>query len=74
VRGSQGSWRSAGNGSEILSAIALVRAGLYERSAKRFVAVERMFTAAGIAPAPAPVPTPEVEAFIAAEEALKQAA
>jgi acyl-CoA thioesterase FadM len=65
---------SARDGSEILSAIALVRAGLYDRSAKRFVPVERMFTAAGIAPAPAPVPAPEVEAFIAAEEALKQAA
>jgi acyl-CoA thioesterase FadM len=65
---------SARDGSEILSAIALVRAGLYDRSAKRFVQVERMFTAAGIAPAAAPVPAPEVEAFIAAEEALKQAA
>ncbi len=62
------------DGSEILAAIALVRAGLYDRSAKRFVAVEQMFTAAGIAPAAAPVPAPEVEAFIAAEEALKQAA
>jgi acyl-CoA thioesterase FadM len=65
---------TARDGSEILSAIALVRAGLYDRGAKRFVAVERMFTAAGIAPAAAPVPAPEVEAFIAAEEALKQAA
>ena len=62
------------DGSDILSAIVLVRAGLYDRKAKRFVPVERMFTAAGIAPAPAPVPAPEVEAFIAAEEALKQAA
>jgi hypothetical protein len=49
---------SARDGSEILSAIALVRAGLYDRSAKRFVAVERMFEAAGVAAVPAPVPTP----------------
>jgi acyl-CoA thioesterase FadM len=65
---------TARDGSDVLSAIALVRAGLYDRREKGFVPVERLFAAAGIAPMSSPAPTPEVEAFIAAEEALKQAA
>ena len=62
------------NGAEVLSAIALARTGLYDRRAKAFVPVERMFAEAGVAGAAPPVPTPEVAAFLEAEEALKQAA
>ncbi|NIX78149.1 thioesterase family protein [Microvirga terricola] len=63
----------AKDGAPVLSAVALVRVGLYDRRAKNFVSVEQMFDEIGIhAPAP-PVP-PEVEAFLAAEETLKRAA
>jgi acyl-CoA thioesterase FadM len=65
---------TARDGSEILAAIALLRAGLYDRKAKAFVPIERMFQEIGIPPIASPTPTPEVEAFIAAEEALKRAA
>jgi acyl-CoA thioesterase FadM len=62
------------DGSDVLSAIALVRAGLYERKAKAFVPVARMFDEIGIAEAASPEPSPEVAAFLEAEQALKQAA
>ena len=65
---------AARDGSDILSAIALVRAGLYDRKAKEFVPVARMFAEIGLAEAASPEPSPEVAAFLAAEEALKQAA
>jgi acyl-CoA thioesterase FadM len=65
---------TASDGSEILSAIALLRAGLYDRRARRFVPVERLFAEAGIPAAVSPEPTPEVAAFLEAEEALKHAA
>jgi acyl-CoA thioesterase FadM len=65
---------TARDGSDLLAAIALVRAGLYDRREKSFVPVDRMFAEIGIASMPSPAPTPEIEAFIAAEEALKQAA
>ena len=65
---------TARDGSEILAAIALLRAGLYDRRAKAFVSMERMFDEVGLTLTPSPAPTAEVEAFIAAEEALKRAA
>jgi acyl-CoA thioesterase FadM len=65
---------AARDGSDVLSAIALVRAGLYERKAKAFVPVARMFDEIGIAEAASPEPSPEVAAFLEAEQALKQAA
>jgi acyl-CoA thioesterase FadM len=61
------------DGADILSAVALVRAGFYQRTARRFVPVEEMLASVGLQ-ASAPEPTPEVAAFLAAEEALKQAA
>jgi acyl-CoA thioesterase FadM len=61
------------DGGEILSAVALVRAGLYDRRAKRFVPVDTLFAAVGTTAASPPL-SPEVEAFLAAEDALKQAA
>ncbi|MBZ6078618.1 acyl-CoA thioesterase [Microvirga puerhi] len=60
------------NGSPILNAIALVRAGLYDRKAKGFVAISRLFEAIGLEAVP-PEPSPEVAAFLAAEDALKNA-
>ena len=65
---------TARDGSDVLSAIALVRAGLYDRKAKEFVPVARMFQEIGLAEAESPEPSPEVAAFLEAEEALKQAA
>ena len=61
------------DGAEILSAIALVKAGLYDRRAKSFVPVERILAEIGVTAEP-PEPGPEVAAFLAADEALKQAA
>jgi acyl-CoA thioesterase FadM len=62
------------DGADILAAIALTRAGLYDRKGKAFVPVARMFAEVGRPHAESPEPTPEVAAFLAAEEALKHAA
>jgi len=64
----------ARDGSDILSAIALVRAGVYDRKGRAYVPIARMFGEIGRAEAVPPAMPPEVEAFLAAEEALKQAA
>ncbi len=61
------------DGAEILSAIALVRAGLYDRRAKAFVPVPRLFAEVGVPETASPAMTPEVAAFIAAEDALRAA-
>jgi acyl-CoA thioesterase FadM len=61
------------DGSPILNAIALVRAGLYDRKERRFVPMERLLGEIGMQ-AEAPVAAPEVEAFLMAEETLKSAA
>jgi acyl-CoA thioesterase FadM len=64
---------TAKDGSEILAAVALVRAGLYDRKARSYVTVERMLAEIGRS-VPAPDPTAEVVAFLAAEEAMKAVA
>lgn len=64
---------TARDGSQILNAIALVRAGLYDRKARSFVAMDRLLGEVGIK-ASAPGAAPEVEAFLTAEETLKRAA
>jgi acyl-CoA thioesterase FadM len=61
-------------GRDIVSAIALASTGLYDRKAKSFVPVERLFAEIGLAALPSPEPGPEVAAFLAAEDALRQAA
>jgi len=61
------------DGSPILNAIALVRAGLYDRKERRFVPMLRLLAEVGIE-AEAPEAAPEVEAFLMAEETLKSAA
>jgi acyl-CoA thioesterase FadM len=57
---------------EIINAVALVKAGLYDRKARAFVRMERLMTEMG-ATSPSPEPTPEVRAFLLAEEALRDA-
>jgi acyl-CoA thioesterase FadM len=59
---------------DILSAIALVRVGLYDRKGRGFVTVPHIMAALGREVIDSPTWTPEVAAFIAAEEALKAAA
>ncbi|HEY8384080.1 MAG TPA: thioesterase family protein [Microvirga sp.] len=61
------------DGSQIVNAVALVRAGLYDRKARAFIAVDRLWAEIGER-LPAPVPSADVEAFLAAEEAMKRAA
>jgi acyl-CoA thioesterase FadM len=61
-------------GRDIVSAVALASTGLYDRRAKSFVPVERLFAELGLVAVPSPEPRPDVAAFLAAEEAFKQAA
>jgi acyl-CoA thioesterase FadM len=63
----------AKSGSPILNAIALVRAGLYDRKTKSFVAMEALLRELGLE-ATAPETPAEVQAFLASEETLKRAA
>jgi acyl-CoA thioesterase FadM len=64
---------SSKDGSPILNAIALVRAGLYDRRNRSFVSMPRLLEEVGVR-AEAPAAAPEVEAFLTAEETLKTAA
>lgn len=59
-------------GQDITNAVALVRAGLYDRKAKEFVAIQRMMDEMGVT-ATSPAPSPEVQAFLEAEDAMKRA-
>lgn len=63
----------ARDGSPILNAIALVRAGLYDRALKGYVPMAKLLGEAGIVTQP-PDAGPEVKAFLQAEETLKSAA
>ncbi|WP_243375521.1 thioesterase family protein [Microvirga solisilvae] len=63
----------ARDGKPILNAIALVRAGLYDRKARSFVPMERLMGEIGLEAQP-PEAAPEVQAFLDAEETLKNAA
>ena len=58
-------------GQEVVAAIALLRAGLYDRRARSFVPIRDLMVAVGVA-AETPPPTPAVAAFLAGEEALKR--
>jgi acyl-CoA thioesterase FadM len=60
------------DGAEIVAAIALVRAAIYDRRAKAYVPVARLMAEAGVT-AESPEPGPEVAAFLASEEALRGA-
>lgn len=61
------------DGTEIVAAVALVRAAIYDRDAKAYVPVSRLLREIGVA-AESPPPSPEVEAFLASEEVLRSAA
>lgn len=61
------------DGRDILSAIALVRAGIYDRRAKAFVPIARLMEEVG-ADADSPPQGPAVAAFLAAEDVLKREA
>lgn len=60
------------DGGEIVTAVALVRAALYDRKAKSYVPIARLLAEMGVS-AESPPQTPEVEAFLAAEEAMRSA-
>jgi acyl-CoA thioesterase FadM len=62
------------SGRHILAAIALARTGLYDREAKSFVPVERLFAEIGRTAITSPDPSAEVAAFLADEDVLRQAA
>ena len=59
------------SGEEQIAAIALMLGGIYQRSARRFVPVSELMQVVQVH-ADSPVATPEVEAFLAAELALKK--
>lgn len=60
------------DGSEIVAAVALVRAALYDKAGKSFVPMERLLGEIGVT-AESPPPGPEVAAFLASEEAMREA-
>lgn len=59
-------------GQDITNAVALVRAGLYDRNAREFVAIQRMMDEMRVT-ATSPEPSPEVQAFLDAEGAMRRA-
>lgn len=60
------------DGGEIVAAVALVRAAIYDRRARAYVPVARLLAEIGVT-AESPAPSPEVEAFLASEEVLRSA-
>ena len=60
------------DGAEIVAAVALVRAALYDRGQRAFVPPERLLAEIGVT-AQSPALTPDVEAFLTAEEAMRRA-
>ena len=63
--------KSHGRSGEILHAITIHRAGLYDRRARSYVTIERLMREIGIE-AKSPEPPEEVKAFLAAEDALRR--
>jgi acyl-CoA thioesterase FadM len=59
-------------GQEVINAVALVRAGLYDRKAKEFVSIARLMDEMQVQ-GDSPAPSPEVQAFLDAEDAMKRA-
>ncbi len=58
---------------ETVNATALVRVGLYDRRGRAFVPIAAMMAEMGVA-AESPEPQPDVQAFLAMEQAMRQAA
>ncbi|MGO4403063.1 thioesterase family protein [Bosea sp. RAF48] len=61
------------DGGEIVAAVALVRAALYDKGARAYVPVARLLGEIGI-DVESPAPTAEVAAFLASEESMRSAA
>lgn len=61
------------DGTEIVAAVALVRAALYDKKARAYVPVARLLGEIGVT-AQSPEPSPEVAAFLASESAMRSAA
>ena len=61
------------DGTEIVAAVALVRAALYDKKARVYVPVARLLGEIGVT-AESPEPSPEVAAFLASEDAMRNAA
>ena len=61
------------DGGEIVAAVALVRVALYDRRARAYVPVARLLGEIGME-AQSPAPSPEVAAFLASEDAMRNAA
>jgi acyl-CoA thioesterase FadM len=59
------------NRGDVVAAQALVRAGLYDRAAKSFIPIERLFAEAGVGAVDSPEYAPDVAAFLEAEAALR---
>lgn len=57
---------------DVTHAVALVKGGLYDRKARRFVPIEELMQEMGIAGA-SPQPSVEVRAFLSAEETMRKA-
>lgn len=64
---------SSRTGEMVVNAVALVRAGLYDRKVKAYVPVEQILSLLGVS-TPSPEMSAEVVAFLAAEDAMKRAA
>lgn len=60
------------SGQEVTNAVALVKAGLYDRKAKGFVPVQTLLGEIG-SDAPSPSPSADVQAFLDAEDAMRRA-
>lgn len=60
------------SGLPVIAAVALVRAGLYDRNTRSFVTMQRIFDALGTQAVSPPIPA-DVAAFLAAEETMKKA-
>lgn len=59
------------DGAEIVAAVALARAALYDRAGRAYVPSARLLAEIGV-DTPSPEPGPDVAAFLAAEDAMRQ--
>ncbi len=64
---------ASGKGSGQLATVALMLGGLYDRAHRQFVPVDELMRVLGVE-AQSPPATPDIEAFLAAEQALKRSA
>lgn len=65
---------TGGKGQKELAARALMTGGIYDRRSRRFVPVEELFAAMGVAHRKPPPATPDIEAALAAVETMRRTA